>query len=264
MPVLNAIWIYPIKSLDGVSVSDARVLPSGALEGDREFAIVDGAGQFVNGKRTPRVHQLRARFNLAERSNRTIAVGEEGTGETCEFELDRDRSPLEGWLSNFFGQPVRLQHHPEAGFPDDTNYPGPTAISSATLTAVADWFEGLDATQMQQRLRANLEIGDVAAFWEDRLCANGDLGVSFRVGESVTLAGTNPCARCIVPTRDPQTGVKYRQFQRTFAERRQATFPEWGNRDMFDHYYRLAVNTKLVGLGANGRICVGDRVHIPN
>ena len=262
MPRLDAIWIYPIKSLDGVSVSEVNVLPNGALQGDREFAIVDASGQYVNGKRTPRVHQLRATFNLSQRGSRTIKIGEEGSGETCEFELDGERSPLEAWLSEFFAQPVRLVQNPQAGFPDDTNYPGPTAIASETLKTVAGWFEGMDAAQMQQRLRVNLDIGEAAAFWEDRLCVNGDRGVAFRVGESVTLAGTNSCARCIVPTRDPKTGVRYNKFQRIFMERRQASFPTWGNSAVFDHYYRLTTNTRLVSLGVDSRIRVGDEVQI--
>ena len=262
MPILDSIWIYPIKSLDGVSVSEVEVLPSGALQGDREFAIVDASGKYVNGKRTARVHQLRAQFNLSQLGSRTITVGEEGSEKTYEFELDRNRSPLETWLSQFFAQPVRLVHNPQAGFPDDTNYPGPTAIAGETLKTVAGWFEDMDASQMQQRLRVNLDIGEAAAFWEDRLCINGDRGVAFRVGQSVTLAGTNSCSRCIVPTRDPRTGAGYSKFQRIVVERRQATFPTWGNLAVFDHYYRLTTNTRLVSLGVDSRIRVGDEVQI--
>ncbi len=41
MPRLARIVIYPVKSLDGVALEQARQLPSGALEHDRQWAIFD-------------------------------------------------------------------------------------------------------------------------------------------------------------------------------------------------------------------------------
>jgi uncharacterized protein YcbX len=40
MPQLQRITIYPIKSLDGVDVPAAALLPSGPLENDRRWAIL--------------------------------------------------------------------------------------------------------------------------------------------------------------------------------------------------------------------------------
>ncbi len=48
---LADIRVYPIKALDPVSVTRVRLLPSGALEGDRRWALFDEQGGFVNGKR---------------------------------------------------------------------------------------------------------------------------------------------------------------------------------------------------------------------
>ena len=59
MPKLARIVIYPVKSLDGQDVSAATILPSGAIENDRRFAIVDEDGFVVHGKRTPAVHTIR-------------------------------------------------------------------------------------------------------------------------------------------------------------------------------------------------------------
>ncbi|MEM9536426.1 MAG: MOSC N-terminal beta barrel domain-containing protein [Cyanobacteria bacterium P01_E01_bin.45] len=259
MPVLDRIWIYPIKSLDGVSVSEAQILQSGALKGDREFALFDRLGRYVNAKRTARIHQLRAQFDLA---SRRVSVREEGTSDWVEFGMDGDRSGLEAWLSEFFGYRVWVKQNEGAGFPDDTNYPGPTVVATKTLSTVAKWFDGVDTAQLQRRMRVNLEVGEAEAFWEDRLCVNGDRGVSFRIGDSVTLAGTNPCARCVVPTRDPVTGEQTDQFQKSFVDRRKATFPRWGNPDRYNHYYRLTTNTRLLDTSDGGTIRMGDRVEL--
>jgi len=52
MPTLDLITLYPVKSLDGVDVPEAHVLPSGALEHDRRWRLVDMEGRVVNAKRT--------------------------------------------------------------------------------------------------------------------------------------------------------------------------------------------------------------------
>ena len=65
MPTLTGITIYPVKSLDGLSLSESLVLPCGALANDRRWRLVDAEGQVVNAKRTARFHVIRAAFSLA-------------------------------------------------------------------------------------------------------------------------------------------------------------------------------------------------------
>jgi uncharacterized protein YcbX len=258
MAYLARISIFPIKSLDGVSLDAIPVLPSGALVGDREFAIVDERGAFVNGKRTAKIHQLRSTFDLAAR---TVALRVEGKETAVTFHLDGDRDALARWLSEFFDLPVRLVQNVETGFPDDTTFPGPTVISAATLEATASWFPGLDVDQMRLRLRTNLEVEGVPAFWEDRLYAGVGEAIPFQVG-SVTFEGTNPCQRCPVPTRDPSTGQPYPHFQKTLVANRRSTFPDWGTRSRFNHFYRMAANTQVSELGDNGILHVGDEISL--
>jgi uncharacterized protein len=69
MPHLSKILVYPIKSLDGVEVSQAQILEGGALANDREFAMFDEAGKYVNAKRTEKIHGLRSRSALKDRGN---------------------------------------------------------------------------------------------------------------------------------------------------------------------------------------------------
>src|SRR5262249_25513767 len=132
----------------------------------------------------------------------------------------------------------------EAGFPDDTEAPGPTVISTATLQAVASWFPGLDEQVMRLRFRANLEIGGVPAFWEDRLFAEVGSVVPFRVGD-VLFEGINPCQRCVVPSRDPYTGGIFPHFQEIFARKRREFLPSWSTPSRFNHFYRLSCNTRV-------------------
>ncbi|MEM6447374.1 MAG: MOSC N-terminal beta barrel domain-containing protein [Cyanobacteria bacterium P01_D01_bin.123] len=256
MAVVSKIWLFPIKSLDGVAVSSACVLPSGALAGDREFALIDERERFINGKRHASIHRLRARFDLAAR---TVDLGLKDTSATDTFHLDGDRADLERWFGEYFQQPARLVSNAEVGFPDDKRYTGPTCIAERTLAAVAEWYPELDIEQIRQRFRTNIEIADVPPFWEDRLFGSGDRSIPFRVGE-VTFEGVNPCLRCVVPTRDPFTGETDPHFQKTFNARRRESLPSWAARDRFDSYYRLAVNTRLAHHNSGGFIHLVDRI----
>ncbi|MHC5670944.1 MOSC domain-containing protein [Nostoc sp.] len=258
MPYLAKILLYPVKSLDGLEVKNARVLASGALQHDREFAIIDERGRFVNGKRYAKIHLLRAQFALL---NRTISLQIPGGNSQQIFHLDEERQELEATLSNYFEFAVTLEQNSLMGFPDDTFSLGPTVISTATLAEVASWFPGLSVDEMRRRMRANIEIGGVPAFWEDQLFSEqGDL-VSFRVGD-MHLFGVNPCQRCIVPTRDSYLGKAYPNFQKIFATQRQATLPNWVASSAFNHFYRLSVNTQLPPSSAGKVLQIGDEVDI--
>lgn len=237
MAYVASITIYPLKAFAGQSVESARLAPAGALEGDRRFALVDDEGRYVNGKRTALVHGIHTEVDVARR---TLAAAH--AGERVTFALDEDRGALERWFGARLERRVRLVENDTHGLPDDTEAPGPTVVSTATLETVATWFPGLTLDSVRRRFRANIEIGGVAPFWEDRLFAAAGELVPFRLGEA-QLLGVNPCARCIVPTRDPATGEAIAGFAKTFARRREETLPAWANRARFDHFYRLTINT---------------------
>jgi uncharacterized protein YcbX len=249
---LAQILVYPIKALEAAPMSEAQLLPSGALEHDRRFALVDRGGEFIHAKRTASIHRIRATFDLAAW---TVCLATDG--EVQRFHLIDDRRDLEDWLSTILSLQVRLIENADGGFPDDTQSPGPTVLSTATLQTVAKWF-GLSADDVRRRFRANLEIGGVEAFWEDRLYGDPGRDVRFQVGQAV-LMGTNPCQRCVVPSRDWRTGEAMPGFARSFAEHRARSLPPWANTTRFDHYYRLATNTRLQ---AGGTLRIGDEARI--
>lgn len=258
MPHLGNISIFPIKSLDGVTLTETPVLKSGALPHDREFAIVDEQGRFVNGKRNPKVHLLRSTFDEVVGK---VWLQIEGTNQKQVFQISEERDRLEAWLSNYFSFPVKLRQNCLTGFPDDINAPGPTVISTGTLEQVASWFPGISVDEMRLRLRTNIEISGVPAFWEDQLFAKAGEVVWFQVGE-VVFAGVNPCQRCIVPTRNILKGKAYLNFQKDFIAKRKETMPSWVKLSRFNHFFRLGVNTHVSESEAGKVLRVGDEVKI--
>lgn len=258
IPYVSKLFIYPIKSLDRVSLEKITVLRSTALKQDREFAIFDKSGRFVNGKRNPHVHAIRSKFNL-ETNIVSLQIQETDRAEV--FHLEKEREALESWLGEYFGFPVEIKQNLETGFPDDTISPGPTIISTATLEAIASWYPGLDVEEVRLRFRTNIEISGVPAFWEDRLFTEAEKTVNFQIGD-VQFTGINPCQRCVVITRDSKTGEAYPNFQKTFVTKRQETLPEWAERSRFNHFYRLAINTRLPVTEEEKIIHIGDELRI--
>jgi uncharacterized protein len=259
MPYVSNILLYPIKSLDAVKVEKATILSSGALKHDREYAIFDDQGRFVNGKRNAKIHLVRSHFTLKDK---TVSLEIPGTNSSQTFHLDEQKQATEAALSKYFGFGVKLQQNSVMGFPDDTDSPGPTVISTATLTEVTSWFPGISLDEMRRRLRANIEIGgDIPPFWEDKLFAEAENKISCSMGE-VRFLGINPCARCIVPTRDSFTGEAYANFQKIFVNKRKETLPEWAASSRFNHFYRLSVNTRLPASEAGKILQIGDEVEI--
>jgi uncharacterized protein YcbX len=256
-PFVALVRVYPFKSLTGADVAAAGLTSGGGLVRDREFALYDETG-CVNAKRDVAVHALHVTYDAEVTSAEFASSRIDGP---FRFSFDDEPHALEAWLSRHFGRPIELRRNSAGGFPDDPRAPGPTIVSSATLATVAGWFPGLDAANVRARLRSNIEVGGVPAFWEDCLYAEAGRTVAFRVGE-VALEGSNPCARCVVPSRDADSGEPLLEFAKRVSERRAATLPAWAERSRFDHFYRLAVNTLAAPSSRPGTIRVGDAVRV--
>jgi uncharacterized protein len=269
-PRLANIRLHPIKALDPVFVKEARIGPNGGLELDRAWALYSTDGRWVNGKRTPAIHLIRAEY-APDVSSVTLSVPGDRRGiPTMKFAFPGDTDGAAEWFSMYFEQVILVRYARE-GFPDDTLAAGPTIVSTASLQAVCGWFPGLELDEARRRFRTTLEIDGAAtedgdaiqrekfpAFWEDQLFAAQETTiVSFRIGD-VAFEGSNPCARCPVPSRDSRTGTADATFQKRFSELRRAQLPSWAPASRFDHFYRLATNTRVPSTGQGKILCVGD------
>ena len=250
---LSRIILYPIKSLDGMEVPEARLTEGGMLENDRALAILDDRGAYVNGKRVARVHDLRTTYSP---DFKEVFLRDKAGSPTTNFALHEPA--IDDWLSEFFGFSVRLQHEPRNGFPDDREAFGPTVVGEASLREVASWYPGLGLESVRRRFRTNLEINEGAGvFCEDQLYGAPGERRPFRIG-AAQFEGHNPCQRCVVPTRDPDGTGAIAGFQKEFMKRRQESLPAWADARRFNHYYRFAVNTSTPAGQAGTVIRLGD------
>jgi len=81
--------------------------------------------------------------------------------------------------------------------------------------------------------------------------------------------------RCVVPSRDPDTGELKKTFSRKFIEKRRETFPEWADVETLDrniqfstgadsdeNYFFLTVVTRIPEDESGKELSVGDKVTI--
>ena len=254
MARLERLRAYPVKGLDGIDLEQAAVLEGGTIEHDRAFALVDAEGEVINGKRTARVHDLETEFD-PETAVLTVTTPD---GERRRFDLEREPGAAAAWFGEWFDVDLSLERDRSLGFVDRRGM-GPSVVSTATLRAVSDWFEETTVDGVRRRLRTNVEVGGVEPFWEDRFV--GADAPAFEI-DGVRFKGVKPCARCIVPQRDPDTGEVTPDFRDRFVRRREATFPDWANDDAFEHYYSLTVLTRVPDRDRGETLRVGDPVTV--
>lgn len=258
MARIESLHVFPVKGLDGVAVDAAPVTDAGTLAGDREYALCppdappvtergDAVEWAINGKQSDEIHAVDADFDPPAR----LLVA----GEAFDLADETDRAAAGDRLAAALGLDAELRRREPPGFVDRPDA-GPTVVSTATLREVASWFDPLSPVDVRRRLRVNVEVSGVPAFWEDRFV--GSDAPRFRAG-GVEFHGVESCARCVVPERDPDTGEPLPAFRERFVERRGATFPPFADRDAVPHDYTLTL-VAGVSSGHGDRVAVGDAV----
>jgi uncharacterized protein YcbX len=254
MAHVKTITVHPVKSLSQIEVDSARITPGGVLENDRMYAIHKSDGDAINGIQLSEVHDIDADFDF-ERERLSLKTRD---GDAREFDLREDRSAAEEWFSDFFDLPVTIRRDASDGFVSRPEA-GPSVVSTATLEEVASWFDDITPTELRRRIRVNVEVSGVPAFWEDQFV--GADAPAFEIG-GVRFEGVQPCGRCVIPQRDPDTGERTPNFRTTFLERREETFPEFADRDAFDHLFKLMLIAGVPESDRGETIRVGDEVRV--
>lgn len=254
MASVSRIRVYPVKSLDPVSKSRVRITDIGGLADDRTFALFDADDEVVNGKRTDQIHGISAQIDIETNS---IALAPNQSEAHQEFHLEDDRESLEAWFSEYFDMDIYLDETTGGGFTDSSAGAGPTILSEATLEELASWFSDITTEEILRRLRPNIVLEGVPAFWEDSL-----VDTTFSIGDT-TLRGVKPVPRCVVPTRDSDTGAITPNFSKTFSENREQTLPDWSPPDEFDHYYKVMIIAAVDEDSYGSAIRVEDEVTTP-
>lgn len=259
---ITAIYVYPVKSLAGISLQEAVPEVRG-LQYDRRWMLVDESGTFVSQREIPKMALLDTaitpegiavfpRQNPADR----VLIPFEPTPDAPLLEVKVWDDYCEGqvvsadlnqWFSAQLEHALQLVYMPVATqrIADQRYAPAGHTVSYAdgfpVLIIGESSLEALNRKLEQpvgmDRFRPNLVFSGGEAFEEDEW-------QDFSIGNQ-KFRGVKKCGRCIMTTIDQQTTEKSAEPLKTLAG-----FRKDGNRILFGQ--------NLVWMGGEGGIRVGD------
>jgi uncharacterized protein YcbX len=241
--------IAPVKSL-GLVHPDEVMLELGGVVGNRRFWLCDARGALYGGKRDGTMlcirplwdestRQLALTFPDGERVEGVVELGDSVDAELYRLARPSHRviGPWEAAISRYVGRPLTLLWA-DQGAVDRTPEGGTVSlVSRASLerlreeTGVADEIDG-------RRFRMLFEIDGIEPHEEDRW-----MGIEVRIGEA-TVVFNGDIGRCIVTSRDPDTGVVDLPTLVTLAS------------------YRLEGRTEHLPFGIYGAVVIPGRVQV--
>jgi uncharacterized protein YcbX len=224
---VSRIAIAPVKALGLVHPQEVVLGPNG-VAGDRRFWLRDENARLFNGKRDGRLQQIRPTWE--ERSQRLLLAfpdrppidGVVELGEPVDATMYGEPRPsrrvLGPWqeaISQFLGKPLELLWAEDGAVDRSTDGGAASLVSTASL----DRLRRAMATARPvdgRRFRMLFEIDGIGPHEEDRW-----IGRHVQVGDA-ELVVTGDVGRCVVTTRDPDTGVSDMPTLATLAAYRRA------------------------------------------
>ena len=231
---ITGLYIYPVKSMRGISMSSASLTPKG-LDHDRRWMVIRENGRFVTQRDLPQLALIETGLTedgimLTREGHGSIPVptrpiagkrmSTKVWGDPCEvIDLGED---ISGWLTSALNSKERLRlvrMAPEFIRPQSQ----PELLGENTTTAFADAAPFLVANEASlealngelesrghdtvpmNRFRPNIVVRGLEAFAEHR--------ISELCSDNYRLKFRHPCQRCVVTTIDQQTAVKSPDWQ---------------------------------------------------
>lgn len=260
---LSEIWIYPIKSLSGISVNEAVVFNKG-LRFDRRWMLMDEHNRFLTQREFPQMALFQVSLNdqqlhiLHRKNSATIefpAFATSGAEHKATIWND-EVTTLEpfpeasAWFTKELSMNCRLVHFPEPNpRPVDADYAtNHEHVSLADAypfliigqASLDDLNKRLPSPVPMKRFRPNFVFTGGKPYDEDHW-------KDFSIGE-VNFTGVKNCARCVLTTVDPETGIKGKEPLQTLARYRQR------NNKIYFGQNMLAVT--------KGIVHIGDTIHL--
>lgn len=220
---ISSLWVYPIKSVQGLSLPIMTFDKRGPLS-DRRFMLVDDKGKFITQRQFSILSQLSLMeeddnflisSSKASRAFRLPKNGRKGAHLDAQIWGDKVQLVDQGneaaeFFSDFLGKSVRLvfqddlscrlvngkytELEREVSLADGFPF---LLINQASMDALNQAFS-LQLTS--ERFRPNIVLDGLAPFQENNLNMVTIGDVIFDV--------VKPCSRCVIPTINPSTSQK--------------------------------------------------------
>jgi uncharacterized protein YcbX len=223
VPVIAALYVYPVKSCRGIALSRARLTAAG-LQHDREWMVVTPEGRFLTQRELPQLAVVstslhdgalglaapgRPPFRVClQPANDTPMREVTVWGEPC---LARDEGEAAAtWFSDLLGRAVRLVRFDRSrrrptdpdwsqGLDGEALFSDGFPVLVLSQASLDDLNARLPVALPVDRFRPNILLQGCEPYEEDRIGALTLDGVRLRL--------VKPCARCSVTTVEQATGV---------------------------------------------------------
>lgn len=222
---ISALYIYPVKSLAGISLSQVNVLPTG-LEGDRQWMIADNSGKFVTQRQIPamatiKTHFVHGQLSLSHEYHGTIEVTQDPKTPTALWQIWKDTvegieesQAVSDWLTQVLGEfrggklrLVRFNNNAErlvaTRYLENQESTLKLADACPFLitceASLSDLNQHLPQPMPMDRFRANIILADTQP-WQEYQWQN-------LRADSLDFAMIGPCQRCPMTSVDQQRGV---------------------------------------------------------
>ncbi len=259
---ISELWIYPVKSMHGISCTSVQLDASG-FEYDRRWMMVDSKGMFITQRELPEMATMRTMIRenklvLSAKDGSTIECGANSASAVRRVQVWDDAvegidegDDVADFLTNSFSRECRLvrmsAQTPRQLDARYTDSPRPMhfgdgqPIHLINTSSVALLSREVGKTIPCSRFRANIVVSGLEAYAEDvmRGCVIG--GTEFRM--------TKTTGRCVMTTIDQDTAQTSHEPLATLSRSRNVN-----NRVLFGIY--LCHNT----IGST--LEVGDKVEL--
>jgi hypothetical protein len=262
---LSEINIYPIKSLKGISLNEAKIEARG-LSFDRRWMLVDEDNKFLTQREFPKMATLTTEVSddhlKVVNGNATLEIPHEtGSEVTANVTIWKSSglkaevydSSVNRWFSERLGTACKLVRMPDATkrvvspnyairkYEDTVSFADGYPFMLIGEGSLGDLNSRLEAPVPMNRFRPNFVVSGSDAFAEDGW-------KKIRIGETVFHV-VKPSERCVITTIDQTKGEKGKEPLKTLN-----AYRNFNGKVLFGQ--------NLIAESAGGVIKVGDEIEI--
>lgn len=234
MPSISGLYIYPVKSLGGISLDTVELTDRG-FRYDRRWLLVDENNQFL----TQRKHTQMALLQAAIADDGIEVYKKNNPSERIKFPFVTENKPGENvtiwddvceavevskevsqWFTDALAMNCKLMFMPDDSLRnidpryalddnDITSFSDAYPVMLIAKESLDDLNERLDEKLPMNRFRPNLVIEGLEPYEEDWI-------KHFSVN-AIDFFGVKLCSRCVLTTVNQQTGIKGKEPLKTLA-----------------------------------------------
>ncbi|PJG86537.1 MOSC domain-containing protein [Conservatibacter flavescens] len=221
--MITQLFIYPIKSTQAYPISQGIIEEKG-FNFDRTFMLTEPDGKFITARKTAELFALFAYptengLFVQHKNGEHCVINYEDFQQLASCEVWGTQFPsfvanesINHWFSQKLNQPVQLRWLGKQSQRYIQKYPDSTVSFADGYPVLLTNVQSLQALQAQcpapismSQFRPNIVIDDYSAFVEETWN-------KIQIG-NVTFIRTKNCTRCVLTSRDPETGLNHEKLE---------------------------------------------------